>query len=60
MLQGGGVHFRRPNAARLHLETLQRGASREIKNGVVTLDTRELQTREELGAPPETVYMPNA
>ena len=47
MLQGGGVHFRRPNAARLHLETLQRGASREI-NGVVALDTRELQTREEL------------
>ncbi|CAD6258040.1 unnamed protein product [Miscanthus lutarioriparius] len=47
MLQGGGTHFQRTNVGRLHLETLQRGASREIK--IDAVDTRELQTREVLG-----------
>ena len=45
MLQGGGVHFRRRNEALLHPETLQRRASREIKNDVVALNTHELQAR---------------
>jgi hypothetical protein len=48
MLQGGRVHFRRPNEGLLHLETLQRRAFTE-KNVVIVMDTLELQTREVIG-----------